>query len=97
MFQSLTIHGGGAAGPASLVWGYRQVAVLTTWRITKADGGWRLTATLAARDKWQVEQAAKLKELLFTAPRDKGRWCWTLEQIDVGTHELRAILGQPLQ
>ena len=92
MFQSLTIRG----GPATLVWGYRPVAILTSWHITKADTGWRLTATLAGRDRWQVEQAAKLKELLFTAPRDKGRWCWELQDITVGATELRAILGQPL-
>jgi hypothetical protein len=93
VFQSLTIHG----GQATLVWGYRPVAVLTSWRITKAEDGWRLTATLAARDRWQVAQAAKLKELLFEAKRDRGRWCWELEQIDVGTNEFRAILGKPLQ
>jgi hypothetical protein len=93
VFQSLTIRG----GLASLVWGYRPVAVLTSWRITKADGGWKLTATLAARDKWQVEQAAKRKELLFEAPRDKGRWCWSLVDVNVGTNELRAILGNPIQ
>lgn len=97
LFEALTINGGGAAGPASLVWGYRPVATLTTWRITKAVGGWQLTATLASRDRWQVEQAAKLKELLFTAPRDRGRWCWELVDVTVGTSELRAILGNPLQ
>ena len=93
MFDALTIRG----GPASLVWGYRPVAVLTTWRITKAGGGWRLTATLASRDRWQVQQAAKCKELLFEAPRAGGRWCWELAHVDVGTTELRAILGNPLQ
>jgi hypothetical protein len=93
VFQSLTLRG----GPASLVWGYRPVAVLTTWRITKTPtGGWQLTATLAGRDRWQVEQAAKLKELLFTAPRDRGRWCWELVDVTVGTTEIRAILGNPL-
>lgn len=93
MFRALTLRG----GRATLVWGYRPVALLTTWRITKAAGGWRLTATLATRDRFQVEQAAKLKELLFEAPRDRGRWCWQLEHVDVGTSELRAVLGQPLQ
>jgi hypothetical protein len=94
VFQSLTIRG----GPASLVWGYRPVATLTTWRITKAaTGGWQLTAALTRADRWQVAQAAKFKELLFTAPRDKGRWCWELVDVTVGTTELRAILGNPLQ
>ena len=93
MFESLTIRG----GPASLVWGYRPVAILTAWRISMAPNGWKLTATLASRDRWQVEQAAKRKELLFEAPRDKGRWVWELQDIDVGTTELRAILGTHLQ
>lgn len=93
MFDALTIRG----GPASLIWGYRPVAVLTTWTITKAAGGWQLRATLAGRDRWQVAQAAKLKELLFTAPRERGRWCWELSHVEVGTTELRAILGNPLQ
>jgi hypothetical protein len=98
VFDELTLFGGGGVrGPGTLVWGYRAIAVLTTWRITKAPGAWKLSATLAARDKWQVQQAAKLKELLFTAPRDKGRWCWELQDVDVGTTELRATLGPPLQ
>ncbi len=94
MFTKLTLRG----GPATLVWGYRPVAVLTTWRITKDKKGWRLTASLAQADRWQCQQAAKLKELLFTAPRDRGsRWCWELIDVEVGTQGLRALLGQPLQ
>ena len=93
MFDALTIRG----GTATLVWGYRAVAVLTTWRITKAMGGWQLTATLARADRWQCQQAATRKELLFEAPRDRGRWCWELIDVTVGTTELRAILGNPIQ
>ena len=93
MFNSLTLHG----GQASLLWGYRQVAVLTTWRITKKADGWHLTATLARADRWQCQQAVTYNELLFEAPRDRGRWCWELKNVDVGTTELRAILGNPLQ
>ena len=93
MFDRLTIRG----GRASLLWGYRPVAVLTTWRITKAPGAWKLSATLERADAWQCGQAAKYQELLFTAPRDKGRWCWQLVDVTVGSTELRATLGPPLQ
>jgi hypothetical protein len=94
VFDSLTLHG----GRASLLWGYRPVAVLTSWRIARAeDHQWRLSATLTQADAWQCGQAAKYRELLFTAPRDKGRWCWELLDVTVGTTELRATLGQPLQ
>ena len=96
MFHGLTFNGRQAA----LVWGYRPIAVLTAWRITKVPrvpGAWTLSATLAQADAWQCRQAAKYQELLFTAPRDKGRWCWQLTDVNVGTTELRATLGPPLQ
>jgi hypothetical protein len=93
VFDRLTLHGARAA----LLWGYRPVAVLTSWRIVKAPGAWKLSATLERADAWQCGQAAKCHELLFTAPRDKGRWCWELTDVNVGTNELRATLGQPLQ
>jgi hypothetical protein len=41
--------------------------------------------------------AVQVHELIFTAPRDRGRWCWQVLDVTVGTHELRATLGQPLQ
>jgi len=93
VFTRLTIHG----ARASLLWGYRPVAILTSWRIAQVEGQWRLSATLAQADVWQCRQAANHHELHFTAPRDKGRWCWELLDITVGTTELRATLGQPLQ
>lgn len=93
MFDRISLHG----ARASLLWGYRPVAVLTSWRITKAPEAWTLSATLSRADAWQCGQAAKLQELLFTAPRDKGRWCWQLLDVTIGTRELRATLGPPLQ
>jgi hypothetical protein len=93
VFDRLVIHG----GRASLLWGYRPIAILTTWRITKAPGAWTLSATLTAAEAWQCGQAAKYHELLFTAPRDKGRWCWEVHEVSIGTTELRATLGPPLQ
>lgn len=93
MFDSITLHG----TRASLVWGYRPVAALTAWRIVKTEGRWRLAATFARADAWQCGQAAKYQELLFEAPRDHGRWCWALLDVTLGTTELRATLGPPLQ
>lgn len=93
MFERLVLHG----ARASLVWGYRTVATVTEWRIAKHDGTWRLAAKLTQADRFQCQQAVKLKELHFTAPRDNGRWCWELVDVMVGTTELRAQLGQPLQ
>ena len=93
MFDALTLHG----DRASLVWGYRPVAVLTAWRIVKTPAAWVLTATVDGVHAWQCQQAAKHDELLFTAPRDKGRSCWAVRQVSVGGRELRATLGPPLQ
>lgn len=92
MFQELSLYGGRAA----LVWGYRTIAVLTTWRIVKAPGAWKLSATLTQADTWQCTQAAKYQELLFTAGTKAGG-VWPLTDVTIGTHELRATLGPPLQ
>jgi hypothetical protein len=81
---------------ASLLWGYREVAGLTHWRIIKGQT-WTLTATLDRANAFECQQGARYKELLFTAPRDKGRWCFPLVDVSLGTTELRATLGQPLQ
>lgn len=92
MFDRITVHG----GRASLLWGWRPVAVLTSYRITKFEGQWRLSATLTQADRWQCQQAAKYRELLFSAPV-KAAGVWELLDVNVGTTELRATLGQPLQ
>lgn len=91
MIRDLTLHG----GTASLLWGYRTAAVLKSWRITKdkKQGKWTLTGTLARVDAFQARQTP----LIFTAPRDKGMWCWPIESIDMGPNHLRAILGPPEQ
>ena len=89
MIRDLTLHG----GRASLLWGYRTAAELSTWRIKKDKGKWTLTGTLVRVDAFQARQTP----LLFTAPRDKGMWCFPIESLDMGTNQLRAILGQPEQ
>lgn len=93
MFDGIRLHG----GAASLLWGYHTVAVLTSWAITRTGQTWTLTATLARVDRWQCAQAVRHKELLFSAPRDRGRWCWEVQEMTPGTSELRAVLGSPLQ
>lgn len=89
MFRALTISG----GAASILYGYRQAATLTSWRITKRDGRWTLTATVARVDRFMARQ----KPLLFTAPRAKGFWAWGVTSMDVGTNQLVATLGPPEQ
>jgi len=92
MFRELELHG----ARATLLWGYRDVAGLRRWRITKGPT-WTLTATLEHANPFECAQGARYKELLFTAPRDKGRWCFPLVDVSLGTTELRATLGPPLQ
>lgn len=97
MFESVTIHG--AAG--AIVWGYQEAALVRGWRIyyhrpdPAHDGKWRLTATITRVDKVMIRR----RRLLFTAPRDRGRWCWPLEptSVQVGDTTLVAILGPPEQ
>ena len=93
MFRNITVRG--ARG--SLLWGYRAAATCTKWTITRVDSQWHLSATCDAIDPVQLRLAAKLHELLFPAPRDRGRWCWEVLDVTVGTRELRATLGKPLQ
>ena len=94
MFKDLELRG----ARASLLWGYRPVGVLTGWTIVKAPHAWIMTARFERADRWQCQQAATCRELIFTAPRGQGaRWCWPVVDIDVGAGEVRATLGQPLQ
>lgn len=90
MFKSLTITG--TAG--TVLHGYREAVVVTTWRITrvKAEGGaWLLTATIARVDK----AVARKAPLLFTAPRTAGWWAWPVAAITIGDTSLWAQLGPP--
>jgi hypothetical protein len=95
VFQHLAIRG----RDGSLVWGYRTAAVLNTWAITRespgagGDGIWRLSATIARVDSFQIRQ----RPLLFTAPRPGGRWCWPVADLQVGASAILARLGPPEQ
>jgi hypothetical protein len=93
MFTELMLHG----PRATLLWNYREVAVITAWRIIKAPRAWVLTARVERADAWQCQQAAQHRELVFTAQRERGRWCWPVADLSVGGTELRATLGPPLQ
>lgn len=91
MFKSIVLHG----ETASLLWGYRTAASLTSWRVSRGENQteWKLTAKVTTADPFQARQ----RPLLFTAPRDKGRWCWEVKEIHLGEREIVATLGQPLQ
>jgi hypothetical protein len=95
MFDRIRLHGGlhPSGVKASILWGYRQAAVLGRWSITKeSKGKWLLTATVERADAFQCRQ----KPLIFTAPRHKGMWCWDVESLHVGPNQIRATLGQLL-
>ena len=70
---------------------YHTAAHLAAWRITGSRVRWTLTATIKKADRFQLKQ----RPLQFTAPRIGGYWCWPLESVTVGEHELRATLGPP--
>lgn len=91
MFQSVTLHG----PTGSILWGYRAAVSLKDWRIAKEKDKetWKLTATVEKCDVYQSRQ----RPLLFTAPREGGRWCWDVQEIHIGERELTATLGPPLQ
>lgn len=89
MLGTLTLRG----STASLLWGYRTAAVLTSWRIYKEKGQWMLSATLERADAFQCRQ----RPLMFTAPRSGGFWSWGIESVQVGTSQLVAKLGPPEQ
>jgi len=95
MFDSVTLRG----LKGSILWGYNTAASVKSWTIQhhrpdgKHDGRWTLKANLERVEKFQIRQSP----LLFTAPRDKGQWCWPLKDIQVGATTLVATLGPPEQ
>jgi hypothetical protein len=91
MFQAITLRG----GRASLLWGHQAAIVVRSWRIRKQteDPRWVLVAAIERVDGY----ASRKRPLLFTAPRVGGFWCWPVEALEVGTSQLRAVLGPPEQ
>lgn len=93
MFERITIRG----ARASIVWGYRTAAALSTWTISKNETGrWVLRATCEGVDRFMVRQTKP--SLIFTAPRHYGQSCWPIVG-DVQLHgtTLVAALGKPEQ
>lgn len=98
MFQALTLRG----RQATLVWGYRTLAQLTSWRLARrraADGQawhWTLAATLGPVDTFQAQRALARRELLFRPTlRLGGQYVWPVQTLTLGTTSLRATLGPP--
>jgi hypothetical protein len=94
VFRRLTVRG--SAG--ELLFSYRIAAQLGAWTITKQEqpqgrARWILSAHVTRADAFQCRQ----RPLLFTAYRDKGRWCWPIETLDLVGDHLAAVLGQPEQ
>lgn len=108
MFESVTLRG----TQGDIVWAYHKAIELSAWQITRAVATtaakgppkgkaiapkrvtkeWILTGIVARVDGFTARQ----RPLLFTAPRDKGRWCFEVRELTVGERRLTATLGQPL-
>ena len=72
-FNRLRIRGTAGA----LLWGYREAATMRNWTIQKGgDGQWRLTATLARAEPYQLRQ----RPLLIDAKVTSARGSWWLEE-----------------
>jgi len=93
MFDRLTLRG----ARASIVWGYRTAAALSSWSISKEATGWVLRATCeGAIDRFMLRQTQPT--LIFTAPRHYGQSCWPIVgAVQVGDTTLVATLGPPEQ
>lgn len=94
MFRDLTLRG----PSATLVFGYRTAAALTTWALARRVDtqtntyAWTLTAMLGTPvDRFQLRQ----RPLLFTVPRRGGFGVWPVQTLQVGERSLVATLGPP--
>lgn len=88
--RNLTVQGTGGA----VLSGARPAAQLRTWTIAKGESNvWHLRGSVTQVNKFHCGQ----RGLLFTAPRDKGMWCWQVLSLTVVGNELRAVLGPPEQ
>ena len=109
MFEKLRVRG--SAG--SVLWGYRTAAELGRWVIFRneqkvvqprqprhkakpvagAANAWRLKASVRRGDFFQLRQ----RPLYFTAPRDKGFWCFPILEAQFDGKVLDCKLGPPEQ
>jgi hypothetical protein len=94
-FHAAQIRGLGGA----FLWGWREAATFTSWRIRKGEGPlWVLSAVLLRRDPVYIGQSP----LLFTAPKQETRdgfWAWPVikDSLQIGDRRLVAQLGPPEQ
>lgn len=97
MIKGVTLRG----PVGSLSWGYRPVATVTRWTISRADerAPWVLSARIATHDPFQCRRGndGSSGTLLFTAPRKGGLWCWPVvpKSLQVTAPLLLARLGAP--
>ena len=93
MFRSIVLHG----PTGTILWGgYAAAAELRAWRVVKTVKApeWALFATLASFNSYRAGKTP----LYFTAPRDKGRWCFpVVGELVITGNQLRAPLGPPEQ
>lgn len=95
MFRAMTLHGPTGA----IVWGYRDVATVTSWKVRKFRDDdrkpwrWVLDATIATADHFCLRQ----RPLIFTAPRKAGQFCFPVRELNVAADATRltANLGPP--
>lgn len=101
MIRNAALHWKQEHARGSIVWGYRDVAVLATctvrrWRDDDTKPWrWALEATLSsAVDAFAMRQ----RPLLFIAPRQKaGHFCWPVRELTIAAEgrRLTATLGPP--
>lgn len=90
LIRNLTVRG--TAG--SVLDGARPAALLRAWTISKGESNvWHLRGSVAQVNAYHCRR----RGLLFTAPREKGMWCWQVLSLTVVGNELRAVLGPPEQ
>lgn len=101
MFNAITLRG---TKGATLAWGYRTAAQLSTWTVSRTIDDttkvstWTLAAGIGAQcDRFQIRHASARRELMFTAPRRGGHWIWPVQTVTVGESRLTATLGPPEQ
>jgi hypothetical protein len=85
---------------ATLAWGYRCVATLTGWTISRKKDAltdvqeWRLLArVLGTVDPFFLRQ----RPLLLTVPRPGGFWIWPVRHLTFLDPHVSATLGPPEQ
>ena len=85
MANSVTVTG----VTGSLKWAYHEAAVVNSWAVTRTEGVWRLSATIASSHPSRVSQ----RPLKFVAPHATGVWTWPVTELQISGASLNAVLG----